>query len=235
MEGDRAWVAGYGAIRVYDLGDPLSPIPLGTLPLSGYVSDLTVVDGSLLIGISGYGLRIASLTAGPVPVLVGALPFPGGAADVVFADGLAIVAAGTGGLVICDISDPAQPQVTATLGAAVGPVLAGAVELPDFATSLSGRDGSLWLSVGNTGLIAVDTTAPLAPAVSDLVELPGISYDCVLAGDVAFVAGSDELRVVDLAQPVPSATLGWYLAPSGPRSRWPVTMPLWRPERADSM
>jgi hypothetical protein len=286
VDGDRAYVAVPGGIRVFDVSVPAQSTALGLVPVSGAVSDLTIDAGVLYICVSNFGLRIASLSSGELPTIVAEVALPQGARDIALRDGVACVAAGASGLKIYDVDDPAAPLLLATVGGAsvyhvtrngdwiyggcgvagvlpvgivdpahpvvaplwdaaanvtclavhdgdlyvgtadarvlscdltnpASPALLDALQLPDFPTSMASRSDGLWLSAIATGLVAVDTGNPSDLAVRDLVEMPGFAYEVEHAGARTYLAGSNELRILDLATPTPDATLGWYHAPNG--------------------
>lgn len=230
-QGDRAWVGVSGGLRAYDISDPAAPIALGTLALTGAVQDL-VADGDwLYICVSNYGLRIASLTAGPLPQLVAGVPLGGYTIDAEVSGGVALVVGTGGSLVVCDVSDPAQPQVLASvpcpaasavmrvgdlayvacrtdgvlpvdIGDPAAPVAAPVRDVGAQLTGLHHLGGVLYAATYDGRLLALDITDPLAPMLAGALELPDFATSlAVREGALWLSVCNTGLVKVDTAQP----------------------------------
>ena len=234
-KGDRAWVAVQGGVRTYDISDPGAPVDLGTLSLAGGVNDLTVDGDWLYICVGNYGLHVASLTAGPLPQLVAGVPLSNHTTDVEVSGGVALVVGTSAGLVVCDVGDPSQPQVMATMSCPAAqavlrvgdvayiacrdagvlpvdvsdpaaPVAAPVGNVGASVIGLQDLGGVLYASTYDGRLLALDTTDPLAPTLAGELALPDFATSlAVREGSLWLSVCNTGLVKVDTAQPLSPA------------------------------
>ncbi len=184
-------------------GDEIQPTPFVTaFDLSGseprqlgtYRSNQASLEG---VAARGSFLYVARHGAGVIILeLVGeSFVERGSLAGLDNAWGLAIVdttlyiADGTGGLVIADVANPDAPSI---LGRVATGGSAQSVEV-DTATMTA------WISAGAAGLVGVDVTDTASPTVVGRYDSPGSALQTAVAGDYAFVADWNDVRVVDIS------------------------------------
>ena len=77
--------------------------------------------------------------------------------------------------VIFDINDPTDPQ------------LVGRFDTPNWITGIALQENTLFLSLGESGLMALDVADPSRPIMMDKIELNGFISDIAISGDMLFV------------------------------------------------
>lgn len=128
-EGDTLFVAveptadSSGAVRIFDVTDPLDPQPLATVnapPLSGSgVHNLFVAGGVLYATAGAAGFEVYDVSAPAAPVRLSNIPVPPGvsavAHDVAVVGTVAYLSTLYGGVEIADVTDPAAPVILGTV------------------------------------------------------------------------------------------------------------------------
>jgi hypothetical protein len=194
LVGALAYVAdGVGGLRLFDLTDPGSPAPLGSLPplAGGSALAVEVIGTRAYVANGDPGVQIVDVSDPALPVELGSFD-PAGVTSIVRAQGDVVYAASASGLSVWDVSDPSDPA----------PV--GALPGLDFG-SLRIANGHL---VATTDLASppfrvIDVSDPATPV--EIASLPDVRGDIAVDGntvwasaDGAFPSG---LVGVDLSDP----------------------------------
>lgn len=217
---DRLYVVqGDESIRVFDIGDPSTPRPLGALRLPVNIRAITA--GSVEIFAEDYDNNLHTLrgTAEGGLEIVKTLYLPGyqgGVSsftrDVAVAGDRAYLADGEKGLVSVDVSDPALPQPL------------GRIDTPGSANAVKVAGRYAYLADSSGGLRIID----VADATS-LVEVGTLAItntsSIAVQGIFAFVASREGIRVVDVADPRAPREVGRIAPCLGGFAR---EMALWR-------
>jgi len=215
-------------LRFVDVSDPGHPSELAFLE-GVYATHIEVAGTVAYVGDRNRGLLIIDLRDPRHPTVVGNVPkrqgwFP---LDVEVRSGVAYVAEGFGGMRMVDVSDPAAPVELGIFSpggnntaVAVGEGLAylivesdlWVIEVSsprspspitrvriDLASDLA-LSGDL-LYAAHRGVLAIDVSEPSAPVPLGSLSTPGLAQRIALAGEVAYLADNDGLRVVDLSRP----------------------------------
>jgi hypothetical protein len=142
----------YG-IKICDISDPSSPIPLSTYDSPGTASACSVLGDYLYVADGSYGLQVLGISDPEMPSSLGSCPLPGVAMDVAVQGIYAYVSAYESGLHIVSIIDPANPQLIMTnetsgpsagLGMAGGFIFAAVIDsgMQVFRSEASGIGGT---------------------------------------------------------------------------------------------
>ena len=204
-----AGVAHQGVFVTFDVSDPRSPRPVGslaaTMPTEENPDDWMDIHGLFdtesitVVGLHEYGgdeltaLRMIDMADPAQPKFIGTLPSQGQTTGVAAAEGLA-VSTGTG-VRVFDLSDPSDPKST---WIAEGPVLDNQIEIfGDVAYAAAGR----------SGLRIIDLADPTRPHEIERVrmECRAIDVDAgrlYVAGRANPYSASDRLlKIFNLADP----------------------------------
>jgi hypothetical protein len=151
-------VEGATGVRIYDLADPVRPVPIATIPFTFSPQILTVSAQRLYVGrrISNMEHLFIYDVADPAdPELLGTSMIPQSPYKIELEGDLAFVADGEHGLVVLDVSDPSAVAAVSRVES-----IGDAYDLQ--------RDGDLvYVADGNrdAGLQVVDVSDPSAPEV----------------------------------------------------------------------
>lgn len=102
----------FAGLYVFDLSDPAKPVRVGNYDSPGYLGDVWVEGDLAFLADGASGLSIVSLLDPSSPTLVGRITSPKFASRVMVLGKFAYVATGSGWYAV-DVSDPAQPVVSA--------------------------------------------------------------------------------------------------------------------------
>lgn len=208
-----------------------TPGPIASVSLPSYGNSVTVRNGWAFVAGGPGGLLVVDVREPRNPSLATTLALPGNANDIVLAGDLAYVAAGEAGLHVVDVSTPQEPQALGsgdTPGTAIAlrvvgdlayvadgseglqvlsvedptaPVGLGAWDTPGTANGLAVEDDLAVVSASDSPLEVIDVSTPSAPVGLSTLSVAERTFDVALALPYAYVATSDNLRVVDLADP----------------------------------
>ncbi|HXU30407.1 MAG TPA: Ig-like domain-containing protein [Thermoanaerobaculia bacterium] len=183
------------------------------------VCNFGLQDGQVFAGQGGQ-CTITATNAGHVATAAGLvdrffptplthLNLPGDVSGVRVEGDLAYIASQGAGLMIVDVANRRDPQLLTTLGL---PGPGAKIEL------LHGENtGVAAIAAGPGGLVTVDVSDPLHPAVLANAFTGGVARDVALFGNLAAVVGSSGLDLFDLSNPADPVHLG-TLAEVGDRS-----------------
>lgn len=195
--------AGTVGLVILDVADPADPRQVAVVAGAAPIYAVALADGTIFAGCREAGFSVIDVTDPQHPSVTDTLTGLGYVSALGVHDGNLFVGNIEGILRRYDLASPKHPTLLGTLA------------LHDTPTSIASHQGELWFCGMMTGLVRLTVRDGANPAaagmsVADLVETPGLCYDAAFAGDLAFTAGTPELRVLDLAHPAQDATLGWF-------------------------
>ncbi len=199
VAGSMAYVAHGGSLRVYDVGNPANPVPMGRLDMpAGGAWNVRVVGNHAYIG-EGLGLAVVDVSNPASPVRVGRA----GTFD--YIDGLEVVgshaylvsAVGNGGyLEVVDVSQPDRP------------VTVGHLALTSNAAQVRVVDNTAYVTAWNGGLQVVDVTNPAVPMLLGSIATLDSAAAVDVAGNLAYVAAASAgLQIIEVRLSTPQVAL----------------------------
>ncbi len=142
---------------------------------------------------AGIGLSLTSVDISDpsAPKMLGkSAPFTDTIQDIFIQGKTAFVAAGSAGLQIVDITNPAQPNILASIQSA------------SFAEGIAVLGKTAYLANGATGINIIDVSDPKKPLQISTVNPDYYAFDIVCAGKYAYIAaGESGLLVLDIKDP----------------------------------
>jgi hypothetical protein len=157
------------------------------LDTPGDVADVEVVGHLAFVADGAAGLRVLDVSDPAAPLEIGALDTPGLATDVEVVGDRAYLADGPGGIRRVRITPGAAPREDGFL----------ATEDPALAIAVDSRYACV--ALGEAGLLVVDVSGGTLIARASLPARYWVG-GVKMAGDLAFVADGDDLRVIDLSR-----------------------------------
>jgi hypothetical protein len=224
--GRYAYISEGGQIRILDVTNTSSPIPLGRVYVADWVDDIRVSGTRAYVAAEHSGLQIIDVANPSAPRLLGSFQTPDMAIGVDVLGSYAYVAAVEAGLQILDVSNPSNPVLRGsfpTPGYAVGvrvsgnlayvsdyfaglqiidvsnpaaPSLRGWCDVPDVCWGIQVVGGLVYLAGGNSGLQIIDVSNPSQPRIIGTCDTPGFVQDVCVAGTLAYVA--DDWRGIQI-------------------------------------
>ena len=229
---NEAYVADRGGLRVYDVRDPSALRMIGTVPLFN-AHGLSVALPNVFVASGDLGLQVVDASNPDKPVLIGGVKTDF-ATDVAASGSLANLIA-DGRMVNIDISDPANPIflgeltspevvdvaggdpysyiVTATSGFhavdntnPAAPVLLRSAIDPT-ANSVAIIDEQYIGVAGlGEGFLIADVSNPQLPLFVASLKSPCRALE--VSGHIAYLGGSDSLRIADISSPTSPVVIG---------------------------
>jgi hypothetical protein len=185
IAGDHAFVGQSGALVVFDISDPVAPVPIASLP-ANLVRDVCISGNLLLAADYTDGVHLIDISTPGAPVLLNTYSGPGIALGVEIAGDLAYLAMQNGDLQVIDISDPAGGPMLVGQGFVVG----GSVYDVAVAGDL------VYVAVQNQGVAVFDVSDPTSPVLVGYNDASVDARRIVVDGDHALVAASgDGIRI----------------------------------------
>ena len=207
LQDDRAYVAYRSGVMIADISDLTAPVQIGLIGLgsSEIFTAGAAVSGDILLGASGYGLEIRSISAelAPRPQWDQPLELEGTPRQLVVVGNTGYLPLGGAynRLKVLDLTDPLAPEIIGSYSASFT-VWAVAV-----------ADGYAYL-VGDGHLAVLDVSVPAAPVLACPVASFG-GVDVAVAGDYCYLASGDlGVRVVDRTELFPLAVVGSVATPT---------------------
>jgi hypothetical protein len=157
------------------------------LDTPGDVADVEVVGNLAFVADGAAGLRVLDVSDPASPSEIGSLDTPGLATDVEVVGDRAYLADGPGGVRRVRITPAAAPREDGFL----------ATEDPALAIAVGSRYACV--ALGEAGLLVVDVSGGTLIARASLPARYWVA-GVKVAGDLAFVADGDDLRVIDLSR-----------------------------------
>lgn len=174
-------------LRVFDFGDPTTPIPLGVFTGDMGTGALSVVGDRAYLTAGGRGFQTFDVSLPTRPAAVSTLATPGNALRLLVEDGTAYVDDVTG-LAILDVRNPVQPELLHR-------------DPGERRVPLAVRDHLLYVAASGT-LRILDVHDPIAPAEVGSLEVRARSANVSADGELLYVVDtSRNLVVVDVSDP----------------------------------
>jgi fibronectin type 3 domain-containing protein len=206
--GHYAYIGEGYSLRILDVSNPSSPVPLGRVRLpgvresGGVAGSIHVSAGLAYVGVGDGGLQIIDVTNPGAPTPRGSCFTSGQASGVHMLSGLAYVANGMSGLQIVDVSSPSAPT------------LRGSCDTPGQATSVYVSGSLAYVADWTSGLQIIDVTNPSSPTLRGSYNTSGEAGGVCVSGGLAYVAdGTSGLQIVDVSNPSAPTLRGSYDTP----------------------
>lgn len=202
--GEHLLLVGAGAdVVLLDATDAAAPVRLGSITLEHAIERIAISpDGQLASASDGFErLSLIDLGDRAAPQQRGNFAWPGlGQPHGMAFDGAGhlFVAVRSVGLAVLDIADPNAPQ---HLGFSDGPVT-------DYVFDVALRGGHAYLAQRDDGVQVVDISDPADPRVVGSHAASAGAASIRIAGNRAFVGGSQGVTILGLADPVAPVLLG---------------------------
>ena len=168
--------------RTVSVADPLRPQIVAGCSLGGFPQDVVLRDSFVYVA-QNYGFLVINVARPRQPQVVGTLSLPDYTSGMCLQDSLAYVS--TYPLAIINVANPSQPET-------VGSIARGA-------WSVFVKDTLAYLP--NVGLFVWNVANPAAPTPVDSLTFGHMVYDVVVVDSLAYLACSDGLRLVNVADP----------------------------------
>jgi hypothetical protein len=111
--GHNAYLVAYaGAVQIFDITDPGTPLFVGTRLTPGLAKAIDISGHYAFIADGTGGIRVFDLSYEPLPEPIGHLDIPGNANSIAISGDYAFVTAGDSGLYVANISEPRTPRLT---------------------------------------------------------------------------------------------------------------------------
>jgi hypothetical protein len=184
------YATGGGGLHILDVSAPGAPTLLGTwshpVPCDGCSVRAVALNWPYAYLADGAGgLRVIDASDPAAPVLVASASTTGSALSVRYAEGHAFALSATA-LDVFDVSTPATPTKVSSLA------------VPSFLGRLDLSGSVLAVSAGGTGVLLIDISNPLAPALLRTVKTPMQAQEARIVGDSLHVADSLGVVIEDL-------------------------------------
>ena len=202
VSGTHAYLAGgAGGLRILNVADPVHPAEIGVMA-TGNPQGLAL-SGDLAYVAATAALQIVDVSDPAHPQPVGAYAAVN-AIDVALSGHYAYLVDDARMLVV-DVADPADPTLTATYGTILR-----------WPTAIAAYGDLVAIADSDQGLHLVDVSDPLNPnefsRYHPMGECGGVQ-GVALAADLAYVACSDGLRVLNVSDPAHPQAIGWAPTP----------------------
>jgi hypothetical protein len=210
--GDYAYVAqapfGFAGvdIEIVNVADPTNPVHAATYNDANNLVGVTAMQvvGDLLYTVKdGFGLRIydVSTPLAPFP----AANYNSGSATACAVDGQVTYLALNAGVFVLDTS--ASPTIT-KIGEYITPGSAASLALDPV-------DDRLYVADDGSGLLVLDVSTPSTPVKLGDVTSFTTARDVAVSGGFAYVAGTNEIHIIDVSDPSAPVEAGAFDKTSG--------------------
>jgi hypothetical protein len=199
--GESAGYPDFGGVRIVDTSSPTAPTVLSRIAGTGDRG--VAVVGSVLYALSPSALSVYDVSDGSSPRPLGSLAL-GGTNLRVAGDRAYVTAFGgsSSSLHVVDVSDPAHPTLLWTTGAH-----------DPWNIAIAGA--RVYLAEGTAGLRVLGTCPAADPShLTTLGQLdtPGVARGVAVLNGIGYLADTDALRLVDVADPTHPTELAAYAA-----------------------
>ena len=192
LDDNRAYVAAFGdGLKIVDTETSGPNRVIGGIDLPGRATGITVDQGHAYVVLDGYGLWIVDVSDPAQCRIIGSVDTPGGAYDVAFRNPFAYVTDSISGLVVVDTSVPVSPRIV------------NSVNNPYFndATAIALSGDFAYVASQRSGLGVFDVSQPDKPDFVTNVASHGNWLDIAIEGTIVYLAGDEEVLVVDVTNP----------------------------------
>lgn len=180
LVGNTLYVNSFGALRIYDVSNPSSPMQLGSFD-DGIGASLMRVSGNFAFVRGGNFIRLIDITNPSAPALRGSIPLSTGGID---SDGAMACASMSSDVFVVDIANPDAPAIM------------GSLSVGDNVESLRMQGNHCYAVV--TGKVhVVDMSAPANPSIAATITVP--ARDVEVAGQWLYVTRHEALEVFDIS------------------------------------
>jgi hypothetical protein len=203
VQGHYAYIGEGPNLRILDVSNPASPVPVGGVLLPDFVQDVYVSGNLAYVANFAHGLQIIDVSDPMRPLLRGSYSTWGALNGVHVSGNLAYVTESFGGLLIIDVSDPTQP------------VWRGSNDWVQSHPDDIDVSGSLaYVADGYRGLLIIDVSNPSQPVLRGACDTPGTAHGVYLRGNLVYVAdGESGLQIIDVSDPTHPVWRGSYDTP----------------------
>jgi uncharacterized delta-60 repeat protein len=200
VEGNRCYVAlSEGGLAIFDVSDPLRPMPLGGWKNAGQANRMAVSGRYVYFADGPAGLQILDVNDPQHPALVRRYPTSGIAMAVQVVGSYAYVLSYDLGLEILDVRDP------------VHPVWVGGYDTPVEALGIHVVGQYAYVADGAGGLVILNVSDPTRPVLVGNSRTSDEAYDVRVVGRYAYVAYEEGgLHIVDVIDPAHPTLVGTY-------------------------
>jgi hypothetical protein len=167
-------------LQILDVGDPASPILLGSLDTDGIARGVDVEGGLACVADDDAGCLVVDVSDPTAPKRLSCVALPGVALHVAISGSSAFVAAKTGGLRIIDISDPAHAAEVGHFDVWGGSVL-----------GVDADSSFVYLACGRVGVRILDARDPAAPVEVARFRTGYLAESICARGDTVYVSDQD--------------------------------------------
>jgi hypothetical protein len=212
VQGDYAYVAsGAGGLQILSVADPTAASVLAMLPLPGNANGVAVRGPYAFIAAGTAGLQVVSVADPHLPAVVGSLLLNGIADEVTIHDNRAYVVDEVG-VAIVDISNPRVPRLVSRIPSFVQTrAFAITSALAVLVSDVDPQTPAECSSAKCANVQFFDLTNEQQPRVLSRVVLSTNTYrNVTFSGTRAYVAGDDQIFVVDVSNPAAPTVLGQF-------------------------
>jgi hypothetical protein len=232
------YVADASDIAVIDVADRTHPVLVNSVPVQGRAMAVAMQGNLLFLAAEHGGLQLFDVSIPESPVLVGQVQTPTLAESVAVAGDYAYVGGlgsdAQAAFAVVRITDPANPEIVGSLltncildvevigsqallaaidfrvvdvSTPSAPTIVGSVGMVDTAYGVAVQNGFAYVAdYGGLGIVELTPLPPASPVAQLLV--PGEVWATAVEGNLAVTVGSNDLRVISLADPFHPVEVG---------------------------
>lgn len=204
--GDRGLVVDYfgkfatlgtrDRLQIVDLSNPARLKIVGSLKVSGSVSDIKIRDLTCYVTVRGQGFMIVDVSDPNSPHVLGQIDIPGSALAVDLKKDIALIASDNGGLVAVDISNSSEPVILDTL------ILASPLNKFSSFRDVQISGDYVFVADLRNGLVVARVTDQGSLSIVSHMKTPGYTKTLFLHHDSIYLADSQEgIVVIDVKNP----------------------------------
>lgn len=199
----------FGSLQVFDLHDPDTPKPVGSIFTGGQDSRVAL-SGHLAYVVSAGGsassMKIVDVSEPSAPMLNGSVNLPDIASNLALSGKYACVVTNwasptRSSLQVIDVSNPNAPAIVGHLDLNLGTL-----------TGVSAAGSYAYVSL-NDNLLVVSISNPTQPAVVSGLQLNGYCNAIRVVGSHAYAVSDNGLQIVDVSSPTAPTIVGAVAAP----------------------
>ncbi len=186
----------FSGLEVLDVSDPTNPFEVAVNGLPQSASDVEVVSDIAYVAVPYGGIFAFDITSPASPTYLWSLDFHGDAEAVFAKENILCLADGYQGIQLMDIDGPAASVLARKTTS-------------DPLTGVACQGQYCYVAEGGLGMQVFDVSNPFTPLSVTLYTPGNPVSDVLVAGDLAFLAGSS-VQIVDISDPAAPSPLGWY-------------------------
>jgi len=197
LDGDVAYIADGGILRVVDISDLDAPSVIGEIDVLMSIMDIDLEGDHVHAACWLDGLVVIDVSVASDPTGVGQLNLSGRAqnVDAIAGTGQVLVSRDSAGMSIIDVSDPTNPTHL------------GQIDIGEYCTSVAGIGTTAYVGTVD-GLYILDISTPGTPTTIGLCEHVIVPNRLTLAGDLVYATVNyNGYAIVDVSTPATPDTL----------------------------